>query len=623
MIDFLEQIPKITTGVDFAALGETLSEREATIISRVNGLISLKEMATGLGIPFRDVTQLATGLLKRELICFEDPRVAQEVLGSLKEEEVDEPSPRPEAAAGASAVGAVARAEGAQEAVIRPLDSGKWDIHSIFSTIIKIYTDNATGLLRIHNDRGRHKSLYFDQGELVQVLSHPFDPGQCLGRILQRAGRLPKDMVIESLKRAKTSGQKQGEELVRMGQVRRTALPEILVKQIEVKLRDILDWGSGHWEFYALPDLVAKITHVEIPLSRLLFNVIFKYYDFKKKLDVDLQIKRKFIGAVDPPPFLMDTFNLTENTELLWDSIKAKDNPFQRLLIVGKLNVDNLAKFVWTMHLCGMILILDQPRISERDIRIKKLSERLRFIGRESYFDVVGIHWTRNTQEIKQAYELSHAEQLELLETSEGTEKSLREQLIAAMEKGYRIIKSKDTRDSYRKQIYDDMFIEYSSDLLRQKGESFLFTKEDYETAIREMEGALEIWDANAEYYSVLGLAVFLDNFPKNTQRYSEGRRTLLRGYRDSNTAEVSNICMGIMYREERKNHQAIEFLGKVLKINEKNRFAQILIQEIKTGKKHDDRERAIKEFLERETEIDKKFNRKFDRVRKKKKKRR
>ncbi len=616
MIDLMGQVPKIKASTNFEDIGVNLTPQEINIISRVNGLISFRELSERLRIPPDDLNQAAMKFLKHDIIYFDDPNIKQSLLQEIAEEEETASEAPGDAAQAADKPDGVVKG-----AVVKPVKSGEWHVNSIFSIIIEQYRTKASGILRVFNDQGHYKSLFFEKGELVQVQSSPFDAGHCLGRILQRAGRLSKDKVVESLKRTKTSGRMQGEELIRMGVVRRTALPEILLKQLEFKLKDILDWKQGRWELYEVPELVSRVNKIEVSLPRLLFSVIWKYYNFDRNYSFERQLKRKFVGLNENAPFPVETLSLTENVEILWEVMENKDNPYQRLIIVSKMNPDSLAKVIWGLNLVNMVVLLDTPRISARDVRIKKLSERLRFINRENYFDIVGVHWTCNTREIKEAYKQSHDEQVKLMEDSTGTEAALREHLLKSMEKGYEVIKSKDTRDQYRKDVYDDLYIEYTSDLFRMKGESYLFTKEDYDASILEMENALEIWDKNDEYYSVLGLATFLKHFPRNTKEYSQGRAILVKGYRGAQKTEIANICMGIMYREERKNMQAIDHLERVLKINPKNRFAKILIEEIKTGKSTEDRDQAIKEFLERETEIDKRFNKKFDKAKKKKKK--
>ncbi len=614
MIDLMSQVPKIKATTNFEDIATPLTELEINIISRVNGLISFGEMSERLGIPPDDLSHAAVKFLQHDIIFFDNPQIKQDLLQQIETEEVAETpeSQTPE--------GEIDKPDHAvQGAVVKSVKSGEWHVNSIFPIIIKHNQAKVSGILRVFNKKGENISLFFEEGELIQVQGNPFDPGHCLGRILQRAGRLTKDKVIESLKRTKVSGRMQGEELIRMGVVRRTALPEILLKQIEFKLRNILIWKQGRWEFYAVPELVTKVNKIDIALPRLLFNVIWKYYDFERNYNFDRQLKSKFIGLNKDAPFPAEALALTENVETLWEVMENKDNPFQRLVIVSKMNPDSLAKVVWALNMVNMVLVLDSPRISARDIRIKKLSERLRFISRENHFDVVGVHWTSNSKDVKEAYKNSHDEQVQLMEDSTGTEAALREQLIRSMVKGYEVIKSKDTRDQYRKDVYDDLYIEYTSDLFRMKGESYLFTKEDNIASIREMENALEIWDKNEEYYCVLGMAIFMENYPRNTREYSEGRTILLKGYRGAQKTEIANICMGIMYREEKKNVNAIDHFERVLKINKRNRFAKVLIEEIKTGKGSEDRDQAIKEFLERETDIDKKFNKKFDKKKKKK----
>ncbi|RME07043.1 MAG: hypothetical protein D6812_00730 [Deltaproteobacteria bacterium] len=65
-------------------------------------------------------------------------------------------------------------------------------------------------------------------------------------------------------------------------------------------------------------------------------------------------------------------------------------------------------------------------------------------------------------------------------------------------------------------------------------------------------------------------------------------------------TSIIANICMGMMYKKQRKNKEAISYYQKILEIRPRHRFALLEIREIQTGKRDAEREKALGDFLNR-----------------------
>ncbi len=123
-----------------------------------------------------------------------------------------------------------------------------YDPDRFFSLVNRIHHERRTGVLRVSNNQVA-KNIYFLKGNLIDVRSEPFQPSECLGRVLQRAGKLDQNAVVESLRRKKAHGTLQGQELVKMGLMSPGFIDEALRAQIEVKLYDIMEWDSGQMVF--------------------------------------------------------------------------------------------------------------------------------------------------------------------------------------------------------------------------------------------------------------------------------------------------------------------------------------------------------------------------------------
>jgi len=261
------------------------------------------------------------------------------------------------------------------------------------------------------------------------------------------------------------------------------------------------------------------------------------------------------------------------------------------------------------MYLTGMVDFFQDTREDKSLARIEELQQRMKIIGRESKFDVLGVHWTSNDEKIRLGYEKRIAEQKRMLAKADGLERHLQERLIEDFKNAYESIKTVELRRQYRNKIFDPDFIVFGSDILRSKGESFLFTKEETDLAIEELATAIEVYEKDGEYYSVLGLAYFYKYYQRDIAKTEEARRNIRKGYSMKPDSEISNLCMGLMFKREKRKDKAAEYLSKVIEINPRNRFAILELEEVKSGKIIANKEEAIRDFLNRRSKSDEDFD--------------
>ncbi|MBN2197135.1 MAG: serine/threonine protein kinase [Polyangiaceae bacterium] len=104
----------------------------------------------------------------------------------------------------------------------------------------------ATGLLVAH-DGSRQKRVYLEGGVPHFVAST--DRSEVFGAWLVRAGLLEAGQIEPALLLAADRGQRLGEMLVAIGQLRPTALLRALVEQVESRYFELATWGTGELVF--------------------------------------------------------------------------------------------------------------------------------------------------------------------------------------------------------------------------------------------------------------------------------------------------------------------------------------------------------------------------------------
>lgn len=603
---FWDQVPVLNTKVDFTNLPVVLDEQDVFVLSRVNGMMSLREMSETIRVERLDLERILGKLVKYDLLLLPDKRAKKALL-----DEVTGRAAETEEFPGAREVEQAAREATRKEraAAAAVAEAGRWDRDTLFGLLNRLHVERRTGVLRCLRDAENFKALFFQDGALVNVSSVPFQAAECLGRVIQRAGFLEQTKVIESLRRAQQSGRLQGVELLEMGAVTAKRMDEMMRVHVEVKLSTLVDWAAGSYTFQPLPELSERIARIDLDFPRLMFNLIWKRYPLAEighALDKRLEL---FVGATENPPYEIADFGFGDSLSKFCGIITERDNPLKRMLIVSNLKTEQTQRMIWALYLNGLIDFFTASREDRTLARIQELTEQLKGFEKATYFEIIGVHWTANDEMIKRVYKVKHEEQTAAVRNSIGLEQQLNRKYLAHVEHAFEVLKDQAGRRAYRSEIFDPDFIEFGSDILRQKGESYLFTKDDLEQAIVEFESALEVYERNGEYWAEMGLAYFFRDYLRDTRGAARARQLVKRGIAMTPNSEVTNLCLGLMFRHEKKNKLALEALERVLKINEKSLFAKIVIAEIKTGKSHEERQRAVREFVERQGRAERDFD--------------
>ncbi len=158
---------------------------------------------------------------------------------SPREERLVEPEAREEKAE----VEASAREEFKQSAFLLQGSIKKTPVAPVLG---KLWRQKETGALLLRNDKVK-KIIYMDAGEVVAVKSNLVS--ECLGRLLVRERLITADQCTESIKRMKSSGNRQGQVLVEMNVVTDKNLQFGLEMQLETKLFEVFLWDSGEYRF--------------------------------------------------------------------------------------------------------------------------------------------------------------------------------------------------------------------------------------------------------------------------------------------------------------------------------------------------------------------------------------
>ncbi len=89
------QVPTLNVKIDFTNLPVALDDLEVKVLSRINGLISLDELGTGLQIEKLYMEAIAAKLVKHHLIFLPDKQLAKELVHEVFGKQTEQPQTQP------------------------------------------------------------------------------------------------------------------------------------------------------------------------------------------------------------------------------------------------------------------------------------------------------------------------------------------------------------------------------------------------------------------------------------------------------------------------------------------------------------------------------------------------
>ena len=166
----------------------------------------------------------------------------------------------------------------------------------------------------------------------------------------------------------------------------------------------------------------------------------------------------------------------------------------------------------------------------------------------------------------------------------------------------YEEIRTRTKRHAYRRQIFDDRFLQTNAEVFRQRAESLLFGKGDFAGAIAELHGAIEVFEDEADYHALLGLALFSLYYPKHPDKYREADERIDRARKLRPDSDVVYLCEGMIRKIEHRADDAVRALTQAARINSRNTLARIELESLKRAVTPAEREKAIGQYLNRHT---------------------
>ena len=454
--------------------------------------------------------------------------------------------------------------------------SGEVGRERIIDLFAQLFRDRKTGVLKL--SRGKiNKELFFRRGWLLFGRSNIAN--ECLGRLLLEGGKITKEAFDDSIAKMKVEKRKQGDVLIDMGAVSPDDVYFGLKFQLRQRAIDILRWEDGQYHFVEggeLDPTISDILRVAIP-SVIAEGIkeIYNPEQVRERLDPYLS---DYLAKVEDSPFRPRDLGFSSNETDIYELINGY-RTLREVYTLSKLVLRLTYLVVFTMLRLGMIefRVMEEAVLEKQDR--ERISELYRTIKDQNFLEILRLDENASPGEIEDAYHRVCQE----LKAPEGLSRvdpkvqNLRAQIKRSYDQAFEVLIDDTKRRQYLQRLEEEKRrasqdeadrAVMSADLEFQRGETFLFWKQDYKEAVEVLTSAVRLNPKDPEYLATLALAVYM----KDRTKLGNAREMINKALSMNPRCDKAYLYMGRMMLFENNKAEAARFFQKAVEINPANR---------------------------------------------------
>ncbi len=407
---------------------------------------------------------------------------------------------------GAAAPGQVAAASASEytdPATLGPAaSSGKNTLEELTELLMRLYQDGSNGVIEFKSEDGR-RLAYVKKGGIVQFINDPVVEEECLGALLNRAGRIDKEQLNRSLQMMNDTGDKQGQCLIEMGVLTFPQLVMSLMTQAEIIARNVMSSGEGTWGWWPLNALPNSIVTPPMKTPGFLFGFYKRHFATVTRDELE----RRTGEVMDKYCVLSSSVNwgdmrLKKVESRFMDILGGRSWRFREVFTVSNLGRGTTEQILLALLDMGMLEIVEEEDRGQIEARWRdQLERKLLFMRDQNPFEVLEAHWTSRTAQVTASYERMKAEYKNFAKGAklpDDVDKT-RLAVLDNIEQAFQALKTVEVRQETRKKHYEPMQHDFSADLLFRQGE-MLMVRARWEDALENFERAIELMPNEGKY---------------------------------------------------------------------------------------------------------------------------
>jgi hypothetical protein len=282
--------------------------------------------------------------------------------------------------------------------------------HDDAATVLaKAYAQAFHGRI-VFRREGEEKQIHFDQGRPVLATSN--QPGDRMGYLLLREGKITPAQYDECQTAVVNSGRRMGEVLVDLGYLKRRELFPAVRRHVEDIIYSLFAWTEGQCEWLENAEVNAeKIRLSRHPAAMIIEGIRRKF----TPEELRVLIRGSVVLELSNREHLQSILSSLDLTGEEQQAIAAMDGAHDlgEVAAAAGCSVSNLRQLAWGLIVLGLAQdcqtedASDDMVVGEVDLAIdrERIRARLRILDDGDYFVVLGVRPDATAFEIRRMYE--------------------------------------------------------------------------------------------------------------------------------------------------------------------------------------------------------------------------
>ena len=452
--------------------------------------------------------------------------------------------------------------------------------------LMAIFRARETGVLSLEREMGT-RTIYFLSGVPVFIASA--NRQENLGRLLVDRGKITEEQYQKSIQFMQTHQVRQGEALVHLGFLTSQGLYQALQDQAHEKLVQGFGWDDGVYAFARNQNFLDKITLLELDVHAAVAGGIRRYYGLEQLGPLFEMFQKTYPRTNDTFIRYGDRLKLSVSERRVASMFRGEE-AVRELAASPSVEIRDLLKCLALLLVCDMATLLPEawegddsgrwaqgrleeirpPTKEDEQMRDIILENYLR-ISSFNYFQILGVK-PESSQEIaqKQYEKLSakyHPDNYKKFNLG-GVAAKL-EEIFLRIELAYRTLSSSRGRADYEsflkksvEMVRSDLTATLGAEMEYFKAQELL-DQGNYDAAVDSLRTAVKQNPLEAEYHTLLGVALFHSDPANSLEARSHMSRAL--AIDPNNGSALAEL--GRIYAFESKHQMARKHFEAALRV--------------------------------------------------------
>ena len=376
-----------------------------------------------------------------------------------------------------------------------------WSVNPrvVFKRLVALCDSSESGTVALESEDGESIEITLFEGLMIDVQRVPSRPKDEIGYLLMAAGKLDADALGVAERHARLHGISISDALLAQGAIEPAALRLALKTRLIYMARhlDSCEWTRVSLWRHERPHVLRNTP--PISLVGQLFQVLFKGYRSVAIGDLD-RLQRRFERQriqVSLDGDGLEQLGLDERQRRYVKVGLSEPRHFHEAVKVSPLTSSDTIFLLAALDDLGL---LDKDVVNEWTRQLTRQREQIGLIHaqlkRESYFDMLGLHWSAYTEEVEHAYQ-GLLEQYADANFPDPAQHGELAEIRAKLTRAYEVLEHPRKRMKHRESIVSEFKLRTAVDMFRQQAEGAQ-TRRDVDAAIDFHRRVLELEPADS-----------------------------------------------------------------------------------------------------------------------------